>query len=174
MNRFIARNLPHCQCIRQRLRTGEAALRAAEGHVLVELSMITVLLVIVAVLCANVGIMSLASSMNDSACRDAARAAAQASSRTAALNQAQAALKAHKTDGYFVSQPTINTSDFVYEDYSGSPPDNTSPYVQVTTSSTVRVPAPILFFGAQFGKDGTMTFNRTYTFPIVRTQLYLN
>jgi hypothetical protein len=132
------------------------------------------LLAVVAVLCANVGIMSLASSMNDSACRDAARAAAQASNRTTAISMAQAALKAHSTDGYFVSQPTIDTSDFVYEDYSGSPPDNTSPYVQVTTSSTVRVPAPILFFGAKFGKDGTMTFNRTYTFPIVRTTLYLN
>ncbi len=143
------------------------------GSAIIELSIIASLLVVITLLCANVGIIALASTINDSACRDAARAAAQASSSSTALKLAQAAIKAHYADGYFVTQPTINTSAFVYQDYAGNPPPATSPYVQVTTSSNVRIPAPIVFFGAKFGSGGSLTFTRTYTFPIVKTQLYL-
>ncbi len=147
--------------------------RSNRGHLIIELSMITFLIVVVSVLCANIGIVSLATSLNDAACRDAARAAAQASNATAALKLAQAAIKAHSTDGYYVTIPTVDTSSFEYQDYAGNPPANTSPYVKVTTTSQVRIPAPILFFGAQFSKSGKLTFTRTYNFPIVKTQLYL-
>lgn len=147
--------------------------REVNGHALIELSMIASLLVVLSMLCANVGIVSLASSVNDSACRDAARAAAQASNSGAALKLAQAAIKAHQADGYYITQPTIDTTSFVYQDFAGNPPPNTSPYVEITTNSTVRIPAPIVFYGAKFGQNGTVTFTRTYNFPIVKTQLYL-
>jgi Flp pilus assembly protein TadG len=154
-------------------RTTNRSRRSVLGHLVIELSMISFLIVVVSVLCANIGIVSLATSLNDAACRDAARAAAQASNSASALKLAQAAIKAHTTDGYYITVPTVDSSSFEYEDYAGSPPANTSPYVKVTTTAQVRIPAPILFFGAEFSKTGTITFTRTYNFPIVKTQLYL-
>lgn len=147
--------------------------KRAKGMAIIELSMIACLLVVLAIVCANVGVVSLASSVIDSACRDAARAAAQASDSAHALALAQAAIRAHRTDGYFISQPTIDTTSFVYQDYGGNPPSDTSPYVEVTTSSTVRVPCPIMFWGAKFEPNGSILFVRTYNFPIVKTTLYL-
>ncbi len=147
--------------------------RQLHGHALIELALIIVLMVVMSMLGANIGIVALATSINDSACRDAARAAAQASNSAVALGLAQAAIRAHGADGYYVTQPTINTGAFVYQDYAGNPPPNTSPYVSVTTSSTVRIPAPIMFWGAKFGSNGTISFSRSYVFPIVKSQLYL-
>ncbi len=144
------------------------------GSAIIELSMVASVLVVMALLCANLTVVGLATSVNDSACRDAARAAAQASSPGQALSLAQAAIKAHHADGYYISQPTIDSSAFVYQDFAGAPPLDTSPYVEVTTSTDVRIPCPLIFLGAQFSKRGTLTFRRTYTFPIVKTQLYLN
>lgn len=149
--------------------------RRANGHTIIELGCIAGLLVFLSGFCANIGIVALGSSINDSASRDAARAAAQGSSLAQAQQLAQATLRAHIADGYFVTTPTIDTSNFVYEDYNGTPPADTSPFVSVTTSNQVRIPAPILYFGNSFGRQSsTITFTRTYSFPIVKTTLYLN
>lgn len=148
--------------------------RRCRGASLVEVAIIGTLLVAVALFSLDIGILVLGSSVNDKACRDAARAAAQASDSTNALKLAQASLKSHKTDGYFITQPAIDMTNFTYQDFAGNAPPDTSPFVEVTTSNTVRVPAPIFFFGAQFGgTNGTFTFRNTYNFPIVRTTLYL-
>src|SRR5277367_6292573 len=88
--------------------------RSASGSLMMEVSIIASMVSVVAVFCANLGMVSLASSINDSACRDAARAAAQGGNSANALQLAQAAIKAHATDGYFISQPTINTNNLVY------------------------------------------------------------
>lgn len=143
------------------------------GHNIIELAMLSVLFVVFAIFALDIGFVIMGSQMNDAACRDAARAAAQGNSYANALNLARAALAGHRPDGYFVTQPTLDTGAFQYEDFSGSPPPDTSPYVTVTTSTTVRIPAPVFFIGASFGKDGTMRFSKTYTFPIVKTTLYL-
>jgi Flp pilus assembly protein TadG len=148
--------------------------KTTKGHSIIELACVAVFMVVMALLSANIGIVALGASVNDRACRDAARSAAQGSNSTQALALAQAALAAHPADGYFVTQSTLVTADFVYQDYGGSPPTDTSPYVSVTTTNKVRIPAPILFLGCQFGPGGTLTFSRTYTFPIVKTTLYLN
>jgi Tfp pilus assembly protein PilE len=148
-------------------------LRQSKGTTIIELSIVAGVLVIVSILCANLGVVSLASTVNDAACRDAARAAAQASDSASSLKLAQTVVLSHQTDGYFITQPTVDSSSFVYQDYSGSPPANTSPYVQVTTTSQVKVPGPLFFFGAQFEQSGVLTCSRTYRFPIVRTTLYL-
>jgi Flp pilus assembly protein TadG len=148
-------------------------MRQAKGNTILELATISGLLVVVALLCADIGIVSMGAAMNDQACRDACRAAAQASNMTEATNMARASLKAHTADGYFVTTPSITPGGLVYQDFGGNAPPDTSPYVEVSTRNTVRIPAPVLFFGAKFGQGGTMNFTKKYTFPIVRTTLYL-
>jgi hypothetical protein len=58
----------------------------------------------------------------------------------------------------------------VYQDFGGTPPNaQTSPYVQVTTTTTSTLPfLPLNFLTSQFTQDQSMTFSQTYTFPIVR------
>lgn len=113
--------------------------------------------------------------VNDSACRDAARSAAQQSTQSKALAAAQSELKIHATDGYWISQPVLRSTtspDFVYNDFSGNPPANVSSYVTVTTTTNIRCPAPIFFFGATFLRGGTIQCSRSYTFPIVKEKYY--
>jgi hypothetical protein len=135
--------------------------------------MLSVLFVVLAILSLDVGYLIMGSELNDVACRDAARAAAEADNYATSLQLAQAAVVSHTADGYFVTQPQVNASLFQYQDFSGSPPANTSPYVSVTTSCNVRVPAPIFFLGSSFMASDTMQFSKTYVFPIVKEQLYL-
>ena len=145
----------------------------SKGNTIIELATISSLLVVVALFCANIGIISMGAALNDQACRDACRAAAQGSNLTEATNMAKASLKAHVADGYFITTPAMVPGMLVYQDFAGSPPPDTSPYVEVSTSNTVKIPAPVLFFGAKFGQGGTMKFTKKYSFPIVRTTLYL-
>lgn len=149
------------------------ARNTASGHVLIELSMLSVLFVVFAVLAVDVCYLIMGSEVNDRACRDAARAAAAADNYTTSLQMARAAVIPHQADGTYVSSPQVDSIAFVYEDFAGSPPENTSPYVSVTTRSTVRVPAPIIFLGSSIFSEGKMQFSKTYIFPIVKTQLYL-
>ncbi len=148
-------------------------IRSRAGHSVIEFGVAAGMITVMTLLCTNISLLIMAASVNDKACRDAARAAAQASNYTGALKAARAALKGHPTDGYFVSTPVMNDSDLVYEDFGGNPPPDTSPFVSVTTTTVVRIPAPFLMYGAQFGAGGTQTFRRMYTFPIVKTTLYL-
>lgn len=143
------------------------------GHTLIELSMLSVLFVVMSVLCLDMGYLIMGSQMNDRACRDAARAAADADNYATALQLAQAAVVPHRGDGYFVTNPTVDSSQFLYQDFGGDPPPNTSPFVRVTTNCNIRLPAPIFFLNSSFGSSGAMTFSKTYIFPIVKTQLYL-
>jgi Flp pilus assembly protein TadG len=138
--------------------------------------------VVVTVLALDIGVMILASGTNERACRDAARAAAQATTSASALQAAQAACASHaQNGGYFASPPTVDSTTFLYQDFAatnGVPPQpNTSPFVRVTTQVTVTIPAPIVFMGlVKFGGPGqnTMNFRKTYVFPIVRAPLFLN
>lgn len=140
---------------------------------MVEVAASALFVVVLALLGLDLALAVLGASMNDSACRDAARAAAQANDSSKSLQMAQAALKGHKTDGFFVAQPAIGAlaGDFVYQDFGGSPPANVSPYVTVTTACNVRVPAPLFFYGAEFLQNGTLLFRQRYTFPIVKSRL---
>ncbi|MBX9720190.1 MAG: hypothetical protein K2X81_02250, partial [Candidatus Obscuribacterales bacterium] len=148
--------------------------KRAKGSTLIELSMLSVLFVVIGALAVDVGYIIMGSEQNDRACRDAARAAAQADNYGTALQMAKAAVVAHKADGYYVTSPLVDPSAFTYQDFAGSPPPSTSPFVSVTTTCKVRVPAPIFFLGASFEPSGKMLFTKTYVFPIVKTQLYLN
>ncbi|MBY0356970.1 MAG: hypothetical protein K2W82_03130 [Candidatus Obscuribacterales bacterium] len=147
--------------------------RYGQGHTILEVSMLSILFVVISIFCLDVGFILMASQVNERACRDAARAAAQADNYLSALQLAQAAVAGHQSDGYFVSTPTVEAGQFVYQDFGGNAPPNVSPFVSVTTSTNVRIPAPVFFFGESVLDNGSMRFTKTYTFPIVKMQLYL-
>lgn len=147
--------------------------RRAKGHSIIELGILSVLFAVVAIFCVDVCFMLMASQVNERACRDAARAAAQADNYLSSLQLAQAAVASHKADGNYVSSPAVDASSFVYQDFGGNNPASVSPFVSVTTTTNIRVPAPVFFMGQNMGPDGTMQFTKTYTFPIVKTKLYL-
>lgn len=147
--------------------------RSAHGSNLAELGAIITIMTMIVLFCVNAAVVFVAGNINNRACRDAARAAAQASTSTSAQQQAQAALKSYVSTNSFVGSPTFSTSDFVYQDFAGDPPPDTSPFVSVTTTLTAKVPAPI-FWGMTFGQSGNVSMKQTYQFPIVKTQLYLN
>lgn len=123
----------------------------------------------------DVALIVLGMSLNDSACSSAARAAAKQSSSEKALQAAQSQLRIHGADGYWITQPNLESNsspDFVFNDFGNSPPTNTSPYVTVTTSTSIKCPIPIIFFGAEFLKDGAIKYTRRYTYPIIKVKFY--
>jgi Flp pilus assembly protein TadG len=165
--------------------------RCKSGLGSVELAITCVFLTILTLLAVDLCVLMLGNQVLDRAARDACRAAAAQSSLANAINAANAALALHKTDGYFVSQPKLTATtvpDFFYQDYSGTPAGKTIPAgfpnagsvagnatVTVTSTVDVRLPASLAVFGVKLqGGDlvnGHMKFLRTYTFPIVRTNL---
>ncbi len=134
------------------------------------------MLVIVALLAADIGMIMLADSTCERAARDAARAAAAGSDATEAQNMAQACLISHRLNNSFITDPTLDLASFKYDDYGGNPPPDQSPYVEVTTSVSVKLPAPILFGQASLNMNsngGRMALRKRYHFPIIKTKLYL-
>ncbi len=159
--------------------TKQRTRRSKRGTGIIELSCGSCFLIALILVALDVSVMMLGFSLNDRACRDACRAAAQQQSAAAAQQAAQAVLKTHAVDGYYVTQPVLQTggTEFVYQDFGGNPTLG-NPTVKVTTQCTVRFPVPVSFFGQTFGGDGaggagTMTFRKTYTFPIVTFNLVL-
>lgn len=149
--------------------------RRHHGVSSLEITISSFLMVVLSALGLDVGLIMLGMSLNDSACRDATRAAAQQTSQIKAIQAARSQLKVHETDGYLVSKPVLTSTaspHFEYNDFGGNPPENTSPYVTVTTTTVIRCPAPIFFFGTSFVQNGTIQFNRRYTFPIIKTPIY--
>jgi len=146
------------------------------GTALIEVGISLSLLIVLAALGSDLALITFGMSLNDAACRDATRAAAQQSTSVNALSAAQTQLKIHATDGVFISQPTLvstSSPNFVYNDYGGaSPPTNGSPYVTVTTAVNVKLPAPVFFFGATFLPNGYLQFIRSYTYPIIKEKFY--
>jgi len=129
------------------------------------------LIVLLAVFCVDITMLIFACSVNDKACRDVVRVAAQQSTGAAALQFALASVKNHQTDGFFISPITLYGGTVNYQDFGGNPPVGQTPYVQATTQITVTLPAPLLFFGATF--TNKFNFIQTYTSPIVRTKYIL-
>ncbi len=143
------------------------------GQTMIELASIMVCMVPLMLLALDISLLTLAAAVNDHACRDAARAAAQTKDYTAGLSAARAIVSSYPSNSFILTKPTVLTNSFVYEDFGGNPPDNESPYVSVTTEMKVKIPAPIFFFGAKFSKDGYLKLNRSYLFPIVKCELNL-
>jgi len=141
------------------------------GFSFAEVAATSFFVIVFAILGVDVTILTFSASINDSACRNAARAAAQGSDYAKATALATAALKSHKTDGYFISQPTITFLD--YQTFGGSPPAGETPYVQVRTEVTVKLPVPIVFFGVTFNENQDLVFKQRYAYPIIKTKILM-
>lgn len=141
--------------------------RGKTGSLLVELSCCSFMMLVFVILAVHLSAIIFGAYMNDVACRDAARAAAQGEDLTQATRLAQTVLKGHETVS-FVGKPVLK-SPIVYQTFNGAPDPQSSPYVQLTTSTEVTLPfQPLTFFGTAQFQDGKLKFSNTYTFPIVR------
>jgi hypothetical protein len=145
--------------------------RDRQGMQLIEVACSAVALAVMTIFCIDACVVLLGFMFNDSACRDAARAASQSSSAAAALLIAQTTVAAHKGDGYFWSTPQVASSDVVYQDYGGNITTTNVPYVTVTSRCTIRMPAPLLFLGSNLKPDGTFQSASCYTFPITNVNI---
>jgi len=157
------------------------------GASIVELACVAVLFVVLALLCVDAGVLVMATSSLDEAVRDAGRAAAETKNQSDATSAANQALKKHIGPNNPVLRNLAIVGPVTYEPYDGA----TKVYIKSDTGSTgltgapagqmlatpfVRlqagidavVPAPILFIGASFGKGGTLHFEQTATFPIIK------
>ncbi len=145
--------------------------RSERGLHLIELACSAVALSVMAMFCLDTCIVILGFMFNDAACRDAARAASQAKDSTAALLVAQKTASAHKGDGVFCSTPAISSADVNYVDYGGNITSTNVPYVTVKSTCNIKMPAPILFLGANLKEDGLFQSVCEYTFPITNINL---
>jgi hypothetical protein len=142
----------------------------SSGFSFIEVAISSFLVMTLAVVAINISILVFACSVNDKACRDAVRAAAQQPTAAKAQNFAMASVKNHQTDGFFISP--VQLTSFNYNDFGGSPPPSGQcPMVQVTTSVDVTLPAPLLFFGATM--TNKMKFSQIYTSPIIKTKVVM-
>ncbi len=141
--------------------------RRSSGFSFIEVAVSSFLVMVLAVVSINISILVFACAVNDKACRDAVRAAAQQPTAAKAQNFALASIKNHKTDGFFISQ--VQLTNFNYNDFGGAPPPaGQCPLVQVTTSVDVTLPAPLIFMGATL--TNRMRFSQIYTSPIIKTK----
>jgi hypothetical protein len=148
----------------------QSKLRSQKGDLIVEVTVGSFLLSIFAIIAVHVGLMIFGAFMNDTACRDACRAAAQGNTQAQATTLANTILLSHKQNvTTFISTPILQLP-VIYQDYGGSPPNTqTSPYVQLTTKTTVTLPIRFFaFFADMFTSDQNLTFTATYEFPIVK------
>lgn len=145
--------------------------RPEKGLSFAEVSVTAFFVIVFAAMGVDLALLIFSASVNDAACRNAARAAAQGSDYGKALALARAALKANRTDGHFITQPAI--THFEYQLFGNNPPANETPYVQVRTEVTVRLPVPIMFFGANFNGGNNLIFKQIYAYPIVKTKILM-
>lgn len=148
--------------------------RKSIGTMAIELTGGSLFLIVLSLLFVDVSVMMLGFQVNDRACRDACRAAAQQSSSSQAIAAAKASLNMHKADGNFVTNPTLLTdpANFVYQDFGGNPTAG-NPTVTVTSECKVKLPVPLVFCGQGLDNSGNYTFRKRYTFPIVAFNLQL-
>jgi hypothetical protein len=143
--------------------------RNKRAFTLAEVAATSFLVVLLAIFCAEIALLIFACSVNDKACRDVVRAAAQQATSSKALVFAQAAVKSVQTDGVFISPVQLVSVNYV--DFGGNPPAGMCPYVQAITKVNVTLPTPIYFFGASFTNQ--FTFSQIYTSPIIKTKYVL-
>ncbi len=165
--------------------------RRSRGVITIEFAIGSMLMIIITALAIDITLMMLAYEVNDRACRNACRAAAQQSTSGAAINAANAILNNTGVDGVFLKKPQLvsgtaaNDGDnYAFEDFGGQPvpAQENSPFVRITTDMDVKIPFTLFFFGNAFGDvdgDGQhstgdkWTFRKSYVFPIVTTNLVL-
>lgn len=143
--------------------------KRAGGFSFAEIAASVVFIIFMTIMAIDVWLLIVAVPINDSACRDGARAAAQGSDSITAGNLAAAAVASHASQSsIFISQPQI--THFVYQDFGGAVPAGNSPFVSVTTQCQVKPIIPLSAFGTLIIGNQTFTFQQIYTFPIIKTK----
>jgi hypothetical protein len=147
--------------------------RNASGTVIAEFVPATIMLVLVALLAANLGLALFGAWINDSACRDAVRAAAQQGVSATALAAAKVAVQSYHSGPWFIG-PTVaeDKNSFQYQtfpDKTGKSQRALGPYVTVTTMMQVKLPAKIVYHNAKMTDH--IDLRQAYTFPIMNPQI---
>lgn len=135
-----------------------------------ELASIAWIMPIAAMISLNAALAGFAAWVNDAACRDVARAAAQQPTKERALVAAGRALKAFVTRNNYTTSPELllDDSNFNFEifaDKDGKPQLEKAPYVKVTTKMDVRLAVPVLY--ASDGFTNKLEFKQSYSYPIL-------
>lgn len=147
--------------------------RRCAGTSFIEVAFSAIVISVMVLFTLDIGILLMAYSITDRACRDACRAAAQGagvdeSAQIAnAKLRADAALAQYKSaaGGLVISGPERDTSVDSDGVFWQNPQGGTNNFVRVTTKSTIKVPVPVLLGGIDMGKDGVVV-RKQYTFPI--------
>lgn len=139
--------------------------RNRSGSVAFELAASALITIAIVAFSLNICFSMIAYGVNDHACRDAARAAAQGTTPAEAFLMANAIVKNYNNTA--AGMTPISLVTVLYLDFNGTPPAGVAPTVTVITRSSSKLPAPIAIFGKQvFGTE--MPVQKKYTFPIVR------
>lgn len=158
------------QLHRVRIKLTYTRLRGS-GSSIIELAATGFILSVMAVISLNIGILIFAAWMNDAACRDAARAAAQQSNENNAKAAAVLAAKQFGSDSSIIAHPVVLFSGDkfswqTFPDDEGRPQPSKGPRVKVSTSLNTKLPVP-LFFNGSVGFTDLIVFNQSYTYPIL-------
>jgi len=145
--------------------------RNQRGSIIIEFATVAWMLTVAALIGVNCMLVLLAGWQNDAACRDAVRAAAQRDSVDNARYAARAAVVRYASGISLMTSPQVSFADkdFVYEafrDANGQPQREKGPFVRVSTTMTVKMPAPFVICSAGF--TDTINLKQSYAFPIVR------
>lgn len=139
--------------------------RSNRGSTAIELGAAALIMISLVAFGLNICIAMIGYTMNDRACRDAARSAAQAATTTEATTRASRILASYRGSSPLFKQ--LRLSQVTYTDFGGTPPDGVAPFVTVTTVAESDVPCAVNVFGKNVFGD-KMQFRRSYTFPIVK------
>lgn len=139
--------------------------RNARGSAAFELAAGSTIVIAIVALSLNICFAMMSYGINDRACRDAARAAAQGGSRQEATQLANAIIRSYNTNNGVLAPIVVD--QLSYNDFGGNPPAEQSPFVTVVTRTTAKLPAPIELLGQRiFGT--TLPVRKQYSFPIVK------
>ncbi|HIA55271.1 MAG TPA: hypothetical protein EYN91_24850 [Candidatus Melainabacteria bacterium] len=152
--------------------------RNEAGSSFIEVGIASVAMAVIVFLAMDAYVWMQAFMLNDIACRDACRAAAQAqgttntvaSYKTAAQNAAIRELTLHSVTRPYIGNPTFVAGGFVWQDFGASnggalPAPPQTPFVRVQSSMNVNLPIPLNAFGGLQAKP--LVFQRSYSMPIV-------
>lgn len=144
--------------------------RNDRGSALIELAAVAWVMPVAAIIAVNVGLLVFGAYINDAACRDAVRAAAQQNNELDAKAAALRAIKQFATCSNVVSSPQVllTGDNFVFEpflDQDGKPQTEKGPFVKVSCRLAAKLPCPIIFTAS--GPSDTVEFKQSYTFPLL-------
>lgn len=152
--------------------------RDEQGSSFIEVGIASVAMAVIVFLALDAYVWMQAFMLNDIACRDACRAAAQAQGSTAALTKSNAQTAAQREllmhscspPRPYIGNPTFVAAGYQWVDFGSSgggamPPVPQTPYVRVQTSMNVNLPVPVLMPGGTVAQP--LVFQRSYSMPIV-------